>query len=95
MRGLRLPKDLVISASGIGKNIIDDDIRQGILFADKNNDIWYHDALNYVAEKWNEGKTIMYDPLRDEGECSFAARVLSRIDDQISVGNLELIWKRR
>ena len=91
--GLRIPKELLTEASGIEKRIIDADAASKRIVFDEINEIWYHEALQYVFKKWNEG-TKMLPPFSDKPEGSFAARVMSRLDDQIAVGNLEMKWKR-
>ena len=95
-QGLHIPKDLLILASGLDKKVVDGDLRSRKLVVTPGKDeIWYHDALVYVFDKWNEGKDKMYPPYSEEPEQSFAARVLSHLDDQIAVENLEMTWKRK
>lgn len=89
--GLFLPKKLLISASGIDPKIIAADEKSGKLDFDEQGNIWYHNALNYVVDKWEEG-ALMYSPISEKEEHNFASRVLSRLDDQISAGNLEMVW---
>ncbi len=90
--GLRIPKNLLISASGLDKKIVESDIQNRVLLADDNGDVWFHDAFTYVKKKWEDG-ALMFAP--DNGtEHYFAERVLSRLDDQISAGNLEINWKK-
>ena len=95
-QGLHLPKDLLILASGLDKKVIEADIKsRKLVLIPGKDEIWYHDALNYVFDKWKEGKDLMYPAFSDEPENSFAARVLSHLDDQIAVENLEMTWRRK
>lgn len=92
-QGLHVPKDLLIVASGLDKNVVNADIKSGkLVMLPGKDEIWYHEALKYVFKKWQEGEDKMYPPYSDEPEHSFAARILSCLDDQIAVENLEMRW---
>ena len=93
--GLLIPIHILEYASGIQKNIIKKDINNSQLRVRSEGFIWYQDALNYVFAKWNEGKTDMYPPYSDDPNHSFAARVLSMIDDEIAVNNVRMEWKEK
>lgn len=95
-QGLHIPKDLLILASGLDKKAVEADIKSGkLVMIPGKDEIGYHEALVYVFMKWKEGKDEMYPPYSDEPEHSFAARILSHLDDQIAVENLEMTWRRK
>ena len=95
-QGLHIPKDLLIIASGLDKKVVNADIKsRKLVMIPGKDDIWYHEALVYVFRKWKEGEDEMYPPCSNEPEQSFAARILSHLDDQIAVENLEMTWKRK
>lgn len=91
---LYIPIRIVAYASGIDERQISQDIQNGNLRSD-NGVVWYRDAAQYVYEKWNQGKVLMYEPYSDDVERSFAMRVLSLMDDAIATGNLTLKWKEK
>lgn len=90
---LSIPKDVLVSASGIDTKIIEKDIASGLIITKDKYFIWYRDAIQYVFRKWEEGKTKMYDPHGVGIDNSIQARILSRMDDEIGCGNLTFLWK--
>lgn len=94
-KGLIIPIHILEKASGISEKILKNDIHNSRLRMHEEGFIWYHDALVYVYEKWNEGKIEMYPPYSDEPNHSFAARVLSIMDDEITAKNLSIEWKEK
>lgn len=91
--GLFIPISLLVNASGISESTIKKDVKNSVLSADSQGYIWYRDAITYVFEKWESGKTEMYNPYCDDNKNSFASRVLDMIDDEIAVDHLSAEWK--
>ena len=93
--GLLVPISAVALASGISIKILKKDIENSLLYECKKGYVWYRDAMVYVFQKWNDGKVDMYPPYSEDPDNSFAARVLSLMDDNIAVNNLRVEWKDR
>lgn len=89
-KGLYITKEELVFASGISKIIINDDIKNGTLRANSNDEVWYYDALKYIHEKWINGKTQMHSPYGNEPNSGFAARLLGVLDDEMVVGRITL-----
>ena len=92
-KGLLIPIHVLETASGISKEIIRKDIEGSVLNVQHDAYVWYRDALVYVFKKWNEGKAKMYPPYSENPDQSFAARVLSLMDDEITANRLNIEWK--
>ena len=91
---LYIPKELLIKASGIQKDVVDKDEASGIITF-QDGFIWYNNAISYVTRKWSEGKTQMYPPISNDQEHSFPTRILSLLDDELASGRLKMEWKKR
>lgn len=92
-KGLLVPIYVLEKASGISKKIIVKDIENSLLGESVKGYVGYQTALRYVFQKWNEGNVEMYPPYSDDPDHSFAARVLSLMDDEITANNLKVEWK--
>lgn len=92
-RGLLIPIYILEKASGISKKVIVKDIENSLLRESVKGYVWYHTALHYVFQKWNEGNVEMHPPYSNDPDHSFAAIVLSLMDDEITANNLKVEWK--
>ena len=90
-----IPIHILETASGISKQQIKQDIANSMINIQFDRYIWYRDALTYVFKKWKEGKAEMYPPYSEDPDHSFAARVLSLMDDEITVHNLKVEWNEK
>lgn len=94
-KGLMIPIHILEIASGISNQQIKQDIANSTIRIQFDGYIWYRDALVYVFNKWKEGKIEMYPPYSEDPDQSFAARVLSLMDDEITVHNLKVEWNEK
>ena len=92
-KGLLIPIHILEIASGISKELIRKDIESSVLNVQYDTYVWYRDALVYVFKKWNDGKAKMYPPYSEDPDNSFAARVLSFMDEEITANRLDIEWK--
>jgi hypothetical protein len=92
---LYIPKRVLVNASGIDEKNVNADIKSGALKLNENGNIWYRQATQYVCQKWEQGKTDMYDPNGGEPDHNFSSRILSILDDEIGVSNLSFKWNGR